>query len=160
MLAESISPFVQIASTDSDDGTHVVLDYKTSKHGPAEWEGDRPDEPQLPLYAVTAGVPSAGVVFGVVKAGEIKFAGRDCLRRNSAWRQSRLRAMTHLRIEFPEWREVLERLAADFRSGKAAVDPKEPHQTCRICGLQSLCRISESNRLDEVVEVARLPRSQ
>jgi hypothetical protein len=45
-------------------------------------------------------------------------------------------------------------LAADFRSGKAAVDPKQPHQTCRICGLQSLCRISESTASDEDVDSA------
>src|SRR6185295_6851253 len=37
------------------DGSHIILDYKTSMHSPKEWEGLRPEEPQLPLYAVTAG---------------------------------------------------------------------------------------------------------
>jgi hypothetical protein len=45
---------------------------------------------------------------------------------------------------------VLENLAADFRSGKAAVDPKQPHQTCRICGLDGLCRMRESSLMDEI----------
>ncbi len=136
-----------------DDGTHVVLDYKTSKHGPKEWDGDRPDEPQLPLYAVTADVPPAGVVFAVVKSGESKFAGLTA----SDGILPGIKATTGddaLANRVPRWRRVLETLAADFRSGKAAVDPKQPHQTCRICGLQSLCRISESKASDEDVDSA------
>jgi ATP-dependent helicase/nuclease subunit B len=133
------------------DGTHVILDYKTRKHGPAEWEGDHPDEPQLPLYAITAGVPLSGVVFGVVKTGEIKFTGRAA----SDGIVPGVKAGSGddaLANKIPKWREVLESLAADFRAGKAMVHPKDPRQTCRICRLQILCRISESNRLDEVVE--------
>jgi probable DNA repair protein len=131
-----------------DDGTHVVVDYKTSRHGPSEWDGSRPDEPQLPLYSVTAGVPVAAVVFGVVKSGESRFAGLTA----SDGILPGVKASTGddaLGNRIPRWREVLENLAADFRSGKAAVDPKQPQQTCRICGLQSLCRIRESNLMDE-----------
>jgi probable DNA repair protein len=134
-----------------DDGRHVVVDYKTSRHGPSEWDGPRPDEPQLPLYAVTAGVPVAAVVFGVVKAGDSRFAGLTA----SDGILPGLKAATGddaLASRVPQWREVLENLAADFRSGKATVNPKQPHQTCRICGLQSLCRIRESNLLDDTAE--------
>jgi probable DNA repair protein len=134
-----------------DDGSCVVVDYKTSKHSPKEWDGDRPDDPQLPLYAVTAGVLLGGVVFGVVKDGESKFAGLTA----SDGIIPGIRAATGddaLANRVPQWRSVLEKLAADFRSGKAGVDPKQPHQTCRICGLQSLCRIRESNVTDEDVD--------
>jgi len=131
-----------------DDDTHIVVDYKTSKHSPKEWDGDRPDEPQLPLYAVTTDVPPAGVVFAIVKAGESKFAGLT----GSDGILPGIKAASGVEAlsnRVPRWRMVLEKLAADFRSGKAAVDPKQPHQTCRICGLQGLCRISESNLPDE-----------
>src|SRR5688572_3695233 len=37
------------------DGTHAVIDYKTGRTvTPKDWKGPRPDDPQLPLYAVTA----------------------------------------------------------------------------------------------------------
>jgi hypothetical protein len=88
-----------------------------------------------------------------VKAGESKFAGLTA----SDGILPGIRAATGddaLANRAPRWRKVLETLAADFRSGKAAVDPKQPHQTCRICGLQSLCRISESTASDEDVDSA------
>ena len=131
-----------------DDGTHLVIDYKTSRHGASEWDGPRPDEPQLPLYAVTAGVPVAAVVFGVVRSGESRFAGLTV----SGGIVPGVKAATGddaLENRIPRWRAVLENLAADFRSGKAAVDPKQPHQTCRICGLHGLCRMRESSLMDE-----------
>jgi probable DNA repair protein len=131
-----------------DDGTHVVIDYKTSRHGPSEWDGHRPDEPQLPLYAVTAGVPVAAVVFGVVRSGESRFAGLIV----SGGMLPGVKAGTGddaLENRVPRWREVLENLASVFRSGKAAVDPKQPHQTCRICGLHGLCRMRESSLMNE-----------
>ena len=131
-----------------DDGAHVIVDYKTSRRGPSEWDGPRPDEPQLPLYAVSAGVPVAAVVFGVVKSGESRFAGLAA----SDGILPGVRASTGddaLENRVPQWRAVLENLATDFRSGRAAIDPKQPNQTCRLCGLQSLCRIREANLMDE-----------
>jgi len=130
------------------DGSHLVIDYKTSRHGPSEWDGPRPDEPQLPLYAVTAGVPVAAVVFGVVRSGESRFTGLTV----SGGILPGVKAATGddaLENRVPRWRTVLENLAVDFRSGKAAVDPKQPHQTCRICGLDGLCRMRESSLMDE-----------
>jgi len=40
-----------------------------------------------------------------------------------------------------EWRGAIEKLAADFRSGLARVDPKP--DACDFCGLRALCRIRE-----------------
>jgi ATP-dependent helicase/nuclease subunit B len=134
-----------------DDGTSVVMDYKTSMHGPREWDGDRPDAPQLPLYAVTADVPPAGVVFAVVKTGESRFTGLAA----SDGVIPGVKAVPGdgaLASRVPQWRGVLEKLALDFQSGKALVDPKQPHQTCRTCGMQSLCRIHELNMSDEDVD--------
>ena len=37
-------------------GNYVVLDYKTSDNlNVDDWDGERPDAPQLPLYAVKSG---------------------------------------------------------------------------------------------------------
>src|SRR6185295_19057846 len=35
-------------------GTHAIIDYKTGRATRSGWLGDRPDEPQLPLYVVSA----------------------------------------------------------------------------------------------------------
>jgi len=41
------------------------------------------------------------------------------------------------------WRAELERLAHEFASGQAAVDPKRDPDTCSQCDLQPLCRVHE-----------------
>lgn len=126
-----------------EDGSHVVIDYKTSMHRSTEWDGARPDEPQLPLYAITNDVLWGGVVFGVVKPGELKFTGLTEADGVIPGVKAGVGddALSH---RLPAWRVVLEKLASDFRNGDAMVDPKKPAQTCRLCRLQGLCRISEA----------------
>ena len=125
-----------------EDGTAIVVDYKTGVHGPAEWEGDRPDEPQLLLYAVTAPAPVSGVFFGVLKTGNTGFRGTAVsedlvpgvrVGENDPDMQERI----------GDWRGALDRLGRDFMSGVATVDPKKISKTCRHCSLPSLCRIDE-----------------
>ena len=41
------------------------------------------------------------------------------------------------------WQAELEKLAAQFAAGHAAVDPKRLPQTCQYCDLGPLCRIRE-----------------
>src|SRR6185436_9614619 len=55
---------------------HVLIDYKTGGFPSARlWEGPRPDDPQLPLYAVAAPEELAAVTFAKLKPGEMKFMG-------------------------------------------------------------------------------------
>ena len=46
-----------------------------------------------------------------------------------------------------QWRTNLERLAEEFLSGEASVDPLA--NSCTFCGLQPLCRIDEQRQVDE-----------
>ena len=41
-----------------ENGDSVVLDYKTGECSASDWFGSRPNDPQLPIYAVTAEAPS------------------------------------------------------------------------------------------------------
>lgn len=44
---------------------------------------------------------------------------------------------------FALWRKEIEALGAAFAAGDARVDPKNELATCRLCQLQTLCRVYE-----------------
>jgi len=123
-------------------GKFVVLDYKTSDNlNIDDWDGERPDAPQLPLYAVKSGRDVEGVYYAKLVPRESKLLGHagEAL----AWR-------------VPAWARVVDQLGASFLRGDAAVDPKYAGKTCEFCDLHSLCRIAEVRAIggpeDEAVE--------
>ena len=122
----------------------VIIDYKTGACSPIGWEGTRPDEPQLPIYAVATDDHVAGVVFGRITAGKVEFRGLAKSAEIVPGRGVKTPdGEASLADTIEAWGEVLEKLGRDYRLGLAAVDPKNPHQTCRYCALPSLCRISQ-----------------
>jgi len=137
------------------DGRRVVIDYKTGKAVAAAMLGERPDEPQLPLYLLTAESGAAAVVFAQVRARDMKYVGlardADLLPGIKAWAESRYRD------QYPQWPDVLAawqadlgRIAGQFAAGVAAVDPKRHPDTCRLCDQQAFCRIRE--RIGQILE--------
>jgi RecB family exonuclease len=133
-----------------NDGTLLVIDYKTGDVKPKIWELPRPEDIQLPLYAGFALEEDehlGGLVFARIRPGELQFSGRvaaasttlfNGLRGSHALLKNPLRA-EHLFA----WRENIEQLAKDFLAGRADVDPRDPPSTCERCGLQPLCRVHE-----------------
>jgi probable DNA repair protein len=124
------------------DGRRIILDYKTGKVGLSDWAGDRPSEPQLPLYCAASDQPLAGAAFARIRTGESGFIG---LTGEDASLPG-LKAMTVEKAgpfgqQVTAWRSVLERLAEDYRAGNAQVDPRA--DACDNCGLRALCRIRE-----------------
>jgi ATP-dependent helicase/nuclease subunit B len=126
-------------------GREIILDYKTGQLKSKVWDGERPDEPQLPLYCVTNERPVAGAAFVMVRTGELRFRGLTAA-------GAALPGMAKMSIDPPlpfeaqveEWRRALEQLAANYRNGRAEVDPKPG--ACDNCGLRALCRIREIPR--------------
>jgi hypothetical protein len=119
----------------------VLIDYKTGNVGnPKQWHGPRPDDPQLPLYAAAAPEELAAVVFAKLKPGEMRFMGYSRAP-NLIPRVSVNPAPWPKLIE--EWRRDSEALGRAFAAGDAHVDPKEDLKTCRLCELQTLCRVYE-----------------
>jgi hypothetical protein len=118
----------------------VLIDYKSSRFlSPKQWEGPRPDDPQLPLYAVTAREELAAVVFAKLRPGEMRFMGYSrnpnvVPQVNAAQSWSALLAA---------WKKDADALGAAFACGDARVDPKQGLYTCRNCDLQTLCRVYE-----------------
>lgn len=131
-----------------EDGRRIVIDYKSTAAPASAWLGERPDEPQLPLYLVATEPGAAAIAFAQVKAGDMKFAAL-------AADETLLPVKKSLPdlgwdAQLGEWRRVLARLANEFAAGAAAVQPKNPPTTCRNCDVQPLCRIHE--RLGAPVE--------
>ena len=144
------------------DGRHVIIDYKSGQANINAWAGDRPDDPQMPLYAVTHLEPVAAVSFARLKRGkDFGFAGLaqsgDILPGTVAFDQDR-RAKRLIAGRqgqpgvmplswdgiFDNWRAVLENLANEFRRGAASVSPKP--RACDQCDQHLLCRIHEVAR--------------
>jgi probable DNA repair protein len=131
-------------------GGHAVIDYKTGRTTPQEWLGERPDDPQLPLYALNSENVSA-VAFARLKTGEMRYMGfsraKDAI--------PKVQTAKNWDALVAGWRKELEALGAGFAAGEARVDPKKLLSTCRYCDLQPLCRVYERvNALEESGEEA------
>ena len=131
-------------------GSHAVIDYKTGSANVGDWLGARPDDPQLPLYAVSGTEDVSAVAFARLKAGEMAFRGvsRDegSIPGVATFDMQRSGA-AHDYGSWADllagWRRELEMLGQEFAAGEARVDPKRGEQTCRHCDLKPLCRINE-----------------
>lgn len=130
-----------------EDGRLFVLDYKTGKQQLGSWAGERPDEPQVPLYCVANSKKVAGAAFGQITAEEVAFKGiadeEIAPNINLPEELPKLDLPQNWQEILAHWQSVLDRLAQEFMAGAAEVDPKKPSVTCRFCELQSLCRIKE-----------------
>ena len=122
------------------DGTRVLIDYKTG-NATADWRGERPDNPQLPIYALLRPDALVAVAYGRVNAGECSFiaeAERPAIFKPNG-RRSPLEGMPDLAALTQVWARRIENLAADFAAGRAAVAPTV--RACKSCRLHGLCRV-------------------
>nr|VFJ47842.1 MAG: probable DNA repair protein [Candidatus Kentron sp. FW] len=132
------------------EGQYLLLDYKTTDIDTNSWFGERPDDPQLPLYAITG--KSDGIAFAFVRRDKIELAGIRAPIGTTRGIETigKIKLPKDIRdwnTLYGEWRRILLSLAQSFTRGDARVDPKSPDQTCRNCDLHSLCRIHERETL-------------
>ena len=135
-----------------EDGRLVVTDYKTSQNlKVAAWNPPRPEQPQLPLYAVQLKQRDqtvAAVMFAQIAPGKVQPLGLSTepdimqgLALGDASPEEAGRSyQPNLATLFPQWEVELNRLANDFTQGEAGVLPKDSN-TCAYCDLKPLCRI-------------------
>ncbi|MDE2090607.1 MAG: PD-(D/E)XK nuclease family protein [Gammaproteobacteria bacterium] len=135
------------------DGGRVLIDYKSGTADPRKWLGPRPDEPQLPIYAVSDPRAFTAVLFAQLSTGDLRYRGvaehhglvadiaaYDSVRKQPGEPQDWPALLAH-------WRAAVTALADEFADGEARVDPKHAADTCRYCHLQALCRIHERDGL-------------
>jgi ATP-dependent helicase/nuclease subunit B len=122
-----------------EDGSRILIDYKTGWAQP-DWRGERPDNPQLPMYALLHRENLVAVAYGRVSAAECRFVAESA--RGDIFpgiRASRLEGMASFAELVAAWERRVESLAEEFSRGAAEVAPKDT--ACRYCRLQGLCRV-------------------
>ena len=136
----------------------ALIDYKTGAAKASACDGDRPDEPQLPTYAillrdqVSPDEPLRGVAIASLQAKEVgfkivyalphTFSKTDSV--DSKVRTPILNTEKEFLEQLDIWEQTLRHLADGFRSGIATVDPKLSGTTCSFCAQSLLCRIAET----------------
>lgn len=133
-----------------ESGGIAVIDYKTGKADVGAWLGPRPDEPQLPMYALGNGEEVAAVAFATVKRGEAAFCGVGSAEKLvpgvkviTAFRSSRAKAYPGWPDLVAGWTQELEALGREAALGEARVAPKDGEDTCKYCDQATFCRIAE-----------------
>jgi ATP-dependent helicase/nuclease subunit B len=144
---------VRMDRVDVVEGGEVVIDYKTGLTSPSDWLTDRPNAPQLPLYAILSDPDQLqGVAVGLVRAGEGMELKGYATSKGVLPKLVKMKTAS-LAEQVDDWRRVLERLAEDFAAGDARVAPNKYPTTCDRCGQRILCRLDVS-MLDEDEEDA------
>jgi len=147
---------VRMDRVDEVSGGEVLIDYKTGAASPNDWLTERPDAPQLPLYAILSEADRLkGVAFGLVRAGEGRglkgYASEEGL---LPGKLTKLKEASTFEAQVERWREVLVALAEEFYTGEARVRPKSYPATCARCGQRVLCRLDVSLLEEEEEEEA------
>ncbi|HIG67526.1 MAG TPA: hypothetical protein EYQ44_06895 [Porticoccaceae bacterium] len=102
---------------DSVNGDLVVIDYKSGEVTASHWDGDRPKDPQLPLYVLASEPQAKGCAFAQVKAGKIKFTGisaSDLI--------ADVKPLETWDSQVVQWEHAIGALAEEFTSGVTQVE--------------------------------------
>jgi ATP-dependent helicase/DNAse subunit B len=141
-----------------DDGRRVIVDYKTGLAvGADRWLDDRPQAPQLALYAMALhdDAPVAALVYAQLKPGRVAAVGLAA--DADAW--PALAAPGMLR-DHPQddwdaahaaWSSAIERLGRDALAGVVRIAPRAP-KVCDVCDFRPLCRFAPAGDNDEAGE--------
>jgi ATP-dependent helicase/nuclease subunit B len=137
----------------AEDGSTVVVDYKTGKVGGINWQDDRQQETQLLLYqqAVEQGgryPPVNALLYARVNLEEVAYSGigaDNSVLPGIAFNTQRGVTSADWNALKAHWQHALQSLAQEFLDGYASVQPKSA-QSCNNCHIHPFCRIAEAER--------------
>lgn len=130
------------------NGEVILIDYKTGQPKLQSWLGERMDEPQLPLYAVTATNQVAAIAFAQINAKAMKWIGTGEL---SIQHEGIFPGKQSWEQQLQDWQMHLHQLAADFIQGDVRVDIKSPAAAQYAEDLLPLNRLQEKDALDAFI---------
>jgi probable DNA repair protein len=146
---------LRIDRVDETEGGELVIDYKTGRVSTSDWLSERPDAPQLPLYAVVSDAEQlGGVAFARLRVGK-EMGWKGFVAGDGVLSKADRLKTENFAAQVEQWREVLTKLAEQFAAGEAGVRPKSYPKTCTYCGQRLLCRVAAAN-LEETEDEAEM----
>jgi probable DNA repair protein len=128
---------LRVDRLDEVDGKKWVIDYKSSLPSASPWNEERPEAPQLLLYALLDEQINA-LLFLQLKGGRVACSGFSenkvlddvkSLKPDEEWADYRER-----------WQHQLTELACEFKKGHCPPEPQR-RSTCQQCDFTPLCRV-------------------
>jgi probable DNA repair protein len=130
------------------NGSLVLIDYKTGAQTKTKLENNRPQEPQLLVYAAAVAEPVDGLYFAELRNVGVRAVGHA---RKKHFNSQGVKDHPRDWDKFVEdSRETVHRLASEFLQGKADVDPQKV--ACEYCKVKPICRIGSAAILEESEE--------
>lgn len=129
-----------------ENGDLLLIDYKTGSPKMKSWLSDRPDEPQLPLYAVTHTDPVSAIAFAQINAKAMQWIGMGEL---NVFHEGVIPPSQEWPLQLEEWQSILQHLAEDFIRGDARVDFKDINAQAYAQDLLPLNRALEADVINE-----------
>jgi len=124
------------------NGSLVLIDYKSGKQTTKRLEGDRPQEPQLLVYAAALDEPVDGLYFGELRNRNARPVGHG--ERKHFPKQRGTQEHGNDWDEFlASSKDTVLRLATEFQQGAAAVAPISG--ACAYCRIKPICRVGGSS---------------
>jgi ATP-dependent helicase/nuclease subunit B len=137
------------------DGSRVIIDYKSGISKVQDWLGERPAKPQLLLYGIAEPGAISALAFAQLRPRDCRYVGLGEAEIATGVQtdigkvvKDSMQAADWTALN-QQWRDNLQRLAAEFIDGEAQVDPRSP-DSCTWCGLHSLCRVGLNHDAGEV----------
>ncbi|MCU1293540.1 MAG: nuclease family protein [Bryobacterales bacterium] len=120
-------------------GGILLIDYKSGSVAKTKLDCPRPSEPQLLVYASAKNPKVEGMLFGQVRARDVRLVGKARDRHTSG---SSIAVMGDKWDDFiAKAEQEVQRLASEFLRGEAMVDPSK--EACTYCNNKPLCRVNE-----------------
>ena len=138
----------RVAGGDAESGDLVIIDYKTGATNVNHWFSERPEEPQMPIYAISHAINLSDLVYGQLRAGKPGFTGISGNKESLPG----VEPIVSGRYDpdnldwssiLDAWAQTVGVLASSYRLGEARVDPLP--NACDWCELALLCRVAELN---------------
>ena len=139
------------------DGRLRLIDYKTGRGDRLAfrlWKGDRPEEPQLPLYALGAaekGWPVAGL--GWIVADLAAISAEPSGSRRAFRLTDEPPEAAGWDAELRSWNEVLTALVSEYRNGFIDIHSRRA-RACDGCEYKPLCRVDSLDAVPTAVAEA------
>ena len=138
-----------------EDGSLLVIDYKTGSASKSSWLDQRVQDPQMPIYyfavnenlannvAAISFANTKKLIFDGLSDADISIRGIVQVENNN---RGKLKNYENFEQLIQHWSRAIDTLVNELKMGMASVTP-ETLSNCKYCGRQSLCRINQHQSL-------------